>query len=209
MRIPAILPAVNTTVEVVDDRRHDPVEILRRLAVELLAPQLPRRSDLPWQFCAEPQMLPGATGTLDVNDWAEVEPGSSKVVRLGRPPVQGGVMVVGNFQACARSYNRILSQEIGGLKVFWGHLRNLLVATNPREVFLTNAYPAFPDTDSDTGRFPSTPAFDKACGSFLEETIRLLEPRAVICLGKWASRCWLRSARRSGQPGPHGRASGP
>jgi hypothetical protein len=68
-------------------------------------------------------------------------------------------MVVGNFQASAASYKRILSQEIGGVQVFWRHLRNVMAATDPREVFLTNAHPAFPDIDSDTERFLSTPEF--------------------------------------------------
>jgi uracil-DNA glycosylase len=183
---PAILPTVNAPATAVDEQPDHPVEVLRRLALDLLAPHLPRGSALAWQSCAEPQMFPGASGTLDVDDWAEVDPGSSRLVRLGPPPVRGGVIVVGNFQASAASYRRILSQEIGGLRVFWGHLRNLMAATDPREVFLTNAYPAFPDTDSDTGRFPSTPEFDRACGAFLQETIRLLAPRAVVCLGQWA-----------------------
>jgi uracil-DNA glycosylase len=58
-----------------------------------------------------------------------------------------------------------------------------MVATDPREVFLTNAYIGLPDLARDTAPFPTTPSFVSRCQRLLVVEIELFEPRVIVCLG--------------------------
>jgi len=69
------------------------------------------------KWCPDPQFFPGATGLLSEISWQRVSPGSAGILEnLPSPPARG-VVVVGNYQATRLSYQRILNQDIGGLRL--------------------------------------------------------------------------------------------
>lgn len=157
-----------------------------RLRAELAASF---RSDLPAgvhpveQWCADPQFFPGATGLLTARSWLEVVPGSAGVAFDLPAPPEGGVLVLGNYQASLASYQRILSGDIAGFPTTWRVLRQLLASIRPTEVFLTNAFIGLPDVASDMAPFPTTPSFTRRCDALLTLELALFRPRLVVCLG--------------------------
>ena len=145
------------------------------------------------EWVADPQFFPGASGLLTEEAWADVAPGQSGTF-VDLPKARtGGVLVMGNYFAGLATYERVRSGELKGLKRTWGRLGRLLVATHPREVFLTNSYIGIADVTKDNDTFPTNPEFDQRCASFLRQEIELLAPRAVVCLGLAATRMLARA----------------
>lgn len=146
------------------------------------------------EWISDPQFFPGATGLFTEDSWQAVVPGRAGPFKQLPAPPKGGVVVLGNYFASVKTYERVRAAELGGLKATWGRLGQLLAATSPREVFLTNAYIGLVDADKDTGRFPSNQEFDARCAEFLRLEIELFSPRAVVCLGVGAARMLARVA---------------
>ena len=96
--------------------------------------------------------------------------------------------MLGNYQATVKSYQRILDGSIGGFPKTWSVLGQLLVAVDPRDVFLTNAYIGLPDLAKDTAPFPTTPSFIGRCQRLLVLEIALFDPRLIVCLGVAAAK---------------------
>lgn len=133
--------------------------------------------------CRDPQFFPGAAGLIEAASWNDVIPGSGQTTEGLLDPPRRGVLVLGNYQATASSYRRLLDGTIGGFPTTWRVLSRLLQSVPPRDVFLTNAYLALPDLPKDTMRFPSTPLFDERCRKLLALELELFGPRLVVCLG--------------------------
>jgi uracil-DNA glycosylase len=125
---------------------------------------------------------------LDAETWSEVQPGAAGVAETALPAPERGVIVLGNYQATMGSYQRILSGEIRGLPTTWRNLGLLLAAVPPRDVFLTNAYIGFPEAGSDIDSFRTTPEYTQRCQRLLAQTITLMEPRCIVCMGTPAAR---------------------
>lgn len=115
-------------------------------------------------------------------------PGADGVLKDPPPFRPGGVIALGNYQASAKSYRRIQSGEIGGLRVTWHHLARLLASVPPGEVFLTNSYIGLPDLANDTAPFPTTQAYTARCQRLLTLAIDLMEPGCIVCMGTPAAR---------------------
>jgi hypothetical protein len=160
-----------------------PVQQLRRRLEAEFTEQLPDGVRAVREWCADPQFFPGATGLISASTWAEVEPGSEGILSSPRSFLSGNVMVVGNYQATWKSYQRVCHEGLGGFPTTWRVLRQLLARIPPREVFLTNAFIGLPDRPSDMAPFPTTPAFTDRCRALLETEIELFQPRCVVCLG--------------------------
>jgi hypothetical protein len=163
--------------------RDHPVAVLRGLLGRDFGEDLPDGVSPVSQWCADPQFFPGATGLLSETSWQDVYPGSAGAVETFSPPPEHGLVVVGNYQATVRSYQRILARDLGGFPTTWRALRQLLASVSPQEVFLTNAFVGLPDRAGDTEPFPTTPSFTGRCERLLRTQIELFSPRLVVCLG--------------------------
>jgi hypothetical protein len=161
-----------------------PVDELRRRVTTEFSDDLPPRVHRVHTWCSDPQFFPGATGLIAADSWSDVEPGSAGAATSPWPIVpDGGVIVVGNYQATWDSYKSLCAGEFGGFPTTWRVLRQLLTSVSPREVFLTNAFIGLPDLPKDTSPFPATPSFRQRCGQLLVTEIELFRPRCIVCLG--------------------------
>ena len=160
-----------------------PVGVLRARLLREFTTDLPPGVLPVGGWCREPQFFPGASGLLTATSWNQVEPGSVGYIDELPPAPHRGVLVVGNYQATLKSYQRILDGDIGGFPTTWRALRQLLSDVSPSEVFLTNAYVGLPDLGKDTAPFPTTSAFRERCAALLVTEIELFDPRLVVCLG--------------------------
>lgn len=164
------------------------MEILRSKVVAEFTKDLPDGVHPVGEWCADPQFFPGATGLLLDRLWSDVRPGSAGMLSALPPAPQGGVIVIGNYQATLASYARITSGAIGGFPTTWRVLPRLLASVAPTDVFLTNAFIGLPDLARDTAPFPTTPTFRKRCEGLLRMEIELFRPRTVVCLGSSAAK---------------------
>lgn len=168
------------------NEEHPIAQLRRRLAAEFVN-DLPAGVHPVAEYCGEPQFFPGATGLLTEQSWDEVREGMGAPAGEELPPADVRVMVVGNYHASRRSYERIVAREIGGLGGTWGKLKKLLARVPPTEVFLTNAFIGYPELGSDTARFPATREYFMRCAQFLALEVALLRPACVISLGRHSS----------------------
>jgi hypothetical protein len=180
-------PAIGTTLTpgasvVTSMCPNHPVEVLRGLLGREFANDLPEGVNPVRRWCRDPQFFPGATGLLSELSWQDVSPGTVGAMDKLLPPPVHGAVIVGNYQATLRSYERILAEDIGGFPATWRILRQLLASISPREVFLTNAFVGLPDLIGDTAPFPTTAAFTLRCEQLLRTEIELFRPRLVVCL---------------------------
>lgn len=171
-----------------------PVIRLRSIARSDFSDELPPKVRAVPEWISDPQFFPGATGLITEDSWQAVVPGRAGPFKQLPAPPKGGVVVLGNYFSSVKTYERVRAAELGGLKTTWARLGQLLAATSPREVFLTNAYIGLVDADTDTGRFPSNQEFEARCADFLRLEIELFSPRAVVCLGVGAARMLARVA---------------
>ncbi|TML07481.1 MAG: hypothetical protein E6G39_19655 [Actinobacteria bacterium] len=165
-----------------------PLHLLRARLADDFTADLPKGVEPVAHWCRDPQFFPGATGLLTNSSWADVVPGGHGFSDHPPPARQRGVVVLGNYQATAASYQRILDGSIGGFAKTWSVLGQLLVAVDPRDVFLTNAYIGVPDLAKDTAPFPTTPSFIGRCQRLLVLEIELFNPRLIVCLGVAAAK---------------------
>lgn len=165
-----------------------PVSILRARLSDDFTDDLPPRVHPVHAWCGGPQFFPGSTGLLTESSWSEVVPGSQGIDHSFPPAPLRGIIVLGNYQATANSYRRLADGSLGGFPTTWRALAKLMAATNPRDVFLTNAYIGLPELVRDTDPFPTTPSFVERCRRLLVLEIELFEPRAVVCLGVSAAK---------------------
>jgi hypothetical protein len=120
-RLPRV-PGAHRTVTLMVQH---PVAVLRsHLAADFI-------DDLPYgvrpvlEWCPDPQFFPGATGLITAESWPEVTPGSDGVLESPWPIAHdGGVVVVGNYQATWASYQRLCSGSLGGFQQRGGPFAN-------------------------------------------------------------------------------------
>ncbi len=137
----------------------------------------------------EPQFFPGATGLLPYEEWAEVRPCSTGDRGLLPPVPESPVVVLGNFFATSDEFVDVDEGRLTHLGRTWDTMREMFQGiVPPSEVFLTDSYPTLPKAGGRTGGVRPGRRYGGACRRFLVEEVRMLRPRAVLCLGGHATR---------------------
>lgn len=101
-------------------------------------------------------------------------------------------IVLGQDQDNLKGYEKNKANKHEENSATWRNMDKLFgrVKISMDDCFFTNAIMGLRDTKKSTGKSPGyrKPEFTQACLEILEDTIKLVKPKAIICLGIWPAR---------------------
>lgn len=159
-------------------------------AVEYLWSQVDGLKPEDWPEDVFPPPCPHDEGTAGFPDGAGLYRETGEPLPLF--PI-GGVMLVGHYtdaiecRASWRTDGLSPGEPPKGRMPTWSRLYQMLdlAGIDPEDIFLTNVYVGLIAGDNSRAPFPAraNASFCAWCDAFLDEQIRLMQPRAVVTLG--------------------------